>query len=115
MKPTEKEVFLTFAGLTNALIDTIELDVIKSSFCKQQIKFKSKNLMEELKKVEDKLFPMNEDFGEASTQYIDAGSLMLKLYRVGLKMTELTEVQQQGLSTQLNILMKNYGIEEHFD
>jgi len=115
MKPTEKEVFLTFAGLTNALIDTIELDVIKSSFCKHNLKFKAKNMLDELKKVEERLFPQGEDFGEASSQYIDSGSLMLKLFRIGIKMNDLTETQQQGLSTQLNILMKNYGIEEHFD
>lgn len=115
MKPTEKETFLTFAGLTNALVDTIELDVIKASFCKQNIKFLTKNLLKELQKVEEKLFPNGEDFGDASTQYIDAGGLMLKLFRIGIKMNELNEIQQQGLSTQLNILMKNYGIDENFD
>lgn len=115
MKQNEKEIFLTYAGLTNALVDTIEADVLNSAFCKQQVKFKSKNLLEELKKVETKLFPQGEDFGEASSQYIDAGSLMLKLFRIGIKMNELTDIQQQALNTQLNILMRNYGIDENFE
>lgn len=115
MKQNEKEIFLTYAGLTNALVDTIEEDVLKSAFCKQQVKFKSKNLLEELKKVEIKLFPQGEDFGEASSQYIDAGSLMLKLFRIGIKMNDLTEIQQQALNTQLNILLRSYGIDENFE
>lgn len=115
MKQNEKEIFLTFAGLTNALVDTIETDVISSSFCRHNLKFKAKNMLDELKKVEERLFPEGEDFGEASSQYIDAGGLMLKLFKIGIKMNDLTEIKQHGLTTQLNILLRNYGIEEHFE
>lgn len=106
----DREVYMLFGGLVNALVDVIEEDVLSSAFCKMQIKFKSKNLLEELKRFENKLFPVG-DHGEASTQYMEAGLLMVKFFKIGLLMNELGDIKAQGLQTQLNILFKSYGIE----
>jgi hypothetical protein len=109
MKNLNDKTMVTYVGLINALIDIMENDFSKSVFNKQQIKFKTQNLLSEFKKIEDKLFPPG-DHGEASTQYIDAGTIMLKFFKLGMEMTELDNHKQEGLNTQLNILFKNYGI-----
>lgn len=109
MKKLDDKTMVTYVGLINALIDVIENDFSKSIFNKQSIKFKTNNLLAEFKKIESDLFPPG-DHGEASTQYIDAGTIMLKFFKIGLEMASMDQVKSEGLQTQINILLKNYGI-----
>lgn len=113
MKKLDDKTMVTYVGLINALIDVMENDFSKSVFNKQQLKFKTNNLLQEFKKIEDQLFPPG-DHGQASSQYIDAGTIMLKFFKLGLQMSEMDDVKHQGLNTQLNILLKNYGINIDF-
>lgn len=113
MKKLDDKTMVTYVGLINALIDVMENDFSKSVFNKQQLKFKTNNLLQEFKKIEDQLFPPG-DHGQASSQYIDAGTIMLKFFKLGLQMSEMDDVKHQGLNTQLNIILKNYGINIDF-
>lgn len=113
MKKLDDKTMVTYVGLINALIDVMENDFSKSIFNKQQLKFKTNNLLQEFKKIEEQLFPPG-DHGEASTQYIDAGTIMLKFFKLGMEMSNMDDIKHQGLNTQLNILLKNYGINIDF-
>lgn len=113
MKKLDDKTMITYVGLINALIDVMENDFSKSIFNKQQLKFKTNNLLQEFKKIEEQLFPPG-DHGEASTQYIDAGTIMLKFFKLGIILSEMDKVKQDGLTTQMNILLKNYGVNVDF-
>lgn len=48
--------------------------------------------------------------GEVTDQYLDAGRLMITFFKLGIEMADMDPIRAEGLSTQLNILFKNYGI-----
>lgn len=113
MKLTEKDSLIAFAGLTNALIDLIENDVKHSSLFKQNIKFHAKHLLNELLKVTDKIYDGCDD-PNVVEQHIEAGEAMLKFFVLGLRMIDMDSTKQQGLNTQINILLKNYEVNLEF-
>jgi hypothetical protein len=112
-KLTERETFVIYAGLTNALVDHIENDFRKSIYNKQSLKFKSQNLLDELVGITDKLYREGAD-SEVLDQHIMAGDIMLKFFKLGLKMADMDEIRHEGLNTQLNILLKSYGLDIDF-
>ena len=112
-KLTERETFVIYAGLTNALVDHIENDFRKSIYNKQSLKFKSQNLLDELVGITDKLYREGAD-SEVVDQHIMAGDVMLKFFKLGLKMADMDEIRHEGLNTQLNILLKSYGLDIDF-
>jgi hypothetical protein len=112
-KLTERETFVIYAGLTNALVDHIENDFRKSIYNKQSLKFKSQHLLDELVSITDKLYKEGAD-SEVVDQHIMAGDVMLKFFKLGLKMADMDNVRHQGLNTQLNILLKSYGLDIDF-
>lgn len=112
-KLTERETFVIYAGLTNALVDHIENDFRKSIYNKQSLKFKSQNLLDELLGITDKLYREGAD-SEVLDQHIMAGDIMLKFFKLGLKMADMDEIRHEGLNTQLNILLKSYGLDIDF-
>lgn len=109
MKKLDDKTMIVYVGLINALIDVMDNDFSKSVFNKQALKNKTNGLLQEFKKIEDLIFPPG-DHGEASTQYIDAGTIMLKFFQLGIEITSLDKAKQEGLNTQLKILFKNYGL-----
>jgi hypothetical protein len=111
MKLTERETIVIYAGLTNALIDHIEGDFRRNIFNKQSLKFKSNAVLKELEQITDKLYS-GDASAEAVEQHVMAGEMMLKLFRIGLQMSDMDDVKHEGLNTQLNILFKSYGIED---
>ena len=113
MKLSEKDSLIAFAGLTNALIDLIENDIKHSSLFKQSIKFHSKHLLDELLKITDKIYDGCND-PNAVEQHIEAGEAMLKFFVLGLRMIDMDSTKQQGLNTQINILLKNYEVDLEF-
>lgn len=113
MKLTEKETIIIYAGLINALIDHIDADFRPSIFNRQSLKMKSKSVLEELLKIEADMYK-GDPGGEVTDQYLDAGKLMMLFFRLGMEMTEMNETKSEGLNTQLNILLKNYGINLEF-
>ncbi len=112
-KLTERETFVIYAGLTNALVDHIENDFRKSIYNKQSLKFKSQNLLDELLGITDKLYREGAD-SEVLDQHIMAGDIMLKFFKLGLKMADMDDIRHEGLNTQLNILLKSYGLDIDF-
>ena len=112
-KLTERETFVIYAGLTNALVDHIENDFRKSIYNKQSLKFKSQNLLDELIGITDKLYREGAD-SEVVDQHIMAGDVMLKFFKLGLKMADMDDIRHEGLNTQLNILLKSYGLDIDF-
>lgn len=112
-KLTERETFVIYAGLTNALVDHIENDFRKSIYNKQSLKFKSQNLLDELVGITDKLYREGAD-SEVVDQHVMAGDVMLKFFKLGLKMADMDEIRHEGLNTQLNILLKSYGLDIDF-
>lgn len=112
-KLTEQETFVIYAGLTNALVDHIENDFTKSIYNKQSLKFKSQNLLSELISITDKLYAKG-SYGDALDQHVMAGDVMLKFFRLGMKMADMDDIRHEGLNTQLNILLKSYGLDIDF-
>jgi hypothetical protein len=112
-KLTDKETFVIYAGLTNALVDHIENDFRESIYNKQSLKFKSQNLLKELIGITDKLYEKG-SYGDAVDQHVMAGDVMLKFFKLGMIMADMDEVRHEGLNTQLNILLKSYGLDIDF-
>lgn len=110
MKLSEKETIVIYAGLTNALIDHIDNDFRRTVFNRQSLKYKSKAVLQELESITDNLYSMDAS-EEAVAQHIEAGDIMLKFFKLGIKMSEMDEIKHEGLNTQLNILLKSYGVE----
>lgn len=112
-KLTERETFVIYAGLTNALVDHIENDFRKSIYNKQSLKFKSQNLLTELISITDKLYADGAD-EEVVDQHVMAGDVMLKFFKLGMLMADMDNIKHEGLNTQLNILLKSYGLDIDF-
>ena len=110
MKLSERETIVIYAGLTNALIDHIDNDFRKNIFNKQSLKFKSNVVLKELESITDRLYSKKAS-AEAVDQHIEAGNIMIKLFRIGIQMSDMDEVKHEGLNTQMNLLLKSYGID----
>lgn len=114
MKLTERETIVIYVGLLNALIDHIDSDFRTSIFNKQNLKSKSNGLLQDLLKLEQLLY--RGDPNElVSDQYFQAGKLMVQFFRLGMEMEIMDQGKAEGLNTQLNILMKNYGLNIDFN
>lgn len=114
MKLTERETIVIYIGLLNALIDHIESDFRPSIFNQQALKSKSNGLLQDLLKLEEKLY-RGDPNTEVSDQYFQAGKLMVEFFRLGMAMELMDKGRAEGLNTQLNILMKNYGLKIDFN
>jgi hypothetical protein len=109
MKLTERETIIIYAGLTNALIDHIDNDFRKNIFNKHSLKYNSQAVLRELEMITNKLYS-KEASAEAVDQHIEAGNLMINFFRLGIQMSDMDDVKHEGLNTQLNLLLKSYGI-----
>jgi hypothetical protein len=113
MKLTERETIVIYMGLLNALIDHIDSDFRPSIFNQQALKSKSNGLLQDLLKLEEKLY-RGDPSEEVSDQYFQAGKLMVNFFRIGMAMELMDQGRAEGLNTQLMILMKNYGLNIDF-
>ena len=114
MKLTERETIVIYCGLLNALIDHIESDFRPSVFNQQSLKSKSNGLLQDLLKIEQKLYQTDPD-ASVSDQYFQSGKLMVDFFKIGMQMELMDRTRAEGLNTQLNILMKNYGLKIDFN
>jgi hypothetical protein len=114
MKLTERETIVIYIALLNALIDHIENDFRPSVFNQQALKSKSNGLLQDLLKLEQRLYQGNPS-PEVSDQYFNSGKLMLEFFKIGMEMEIMDKGRAEGLNTQLNILMKNYGLNIDFN
>ncbi len=115
----QRDTVMVYAGLINALIDHIDNDFRKSPFNNMALKNKSNSVLKELLKLEDLIFSWKGDVPENSfdivDQYVNAGSAMIKYFRLGLEMADMDESKCDLLSCDLNILLKKHGIDFKFE
>jgi hypothetical protein len=110
----DKDKALMYFSLCQALIQVIEDDWRGNPANKQKIKQITNQQLAELQKVIEILLPKGETSVEGMTaveQFTDATESMLNFYKLGVKMSRIDEVRREGLSIQMNILLKNYGID----
>jgi hypothetical protein len=107
----EDENIMIYLGLISALIDHIELDLYKSKFRDSFLRYKLKDIQNELIKKEKLVFTRDNSHSDAvQKQYMDAGTIMLRFFLIGLQMSNLEEIRAQGFNTQLELLLHSYGI-----
>jgi hypothetical protein len=115
MRLNENQNVLIYCGLINALIDHIDGDFRKSPFNKQNVKYLSNNLLNELLKIEAKIYDSEDEIStEVTEQYISAGKLMLDFFLLGVEMSNMQDDKRDLLNCDLNILLKRYGITQKF-
>lgn len=108
---SEEETIMIYLGLISALIDHIELDLYKSKFRDNFLRYKLQDIQNELTKKEKLVFNRENTHNDnVHKQYRDAGTIMLRFFLVGLEMGNLDEIRANGFNTQLELLCHSYGI-----
>ena len=117
MKTKEQQNYdkaLKYLALCQALINVIDEEWKGNQLNKQKVKSITNQLVNELEKVISKLIPSN-DFSEealnVTEQFVDASNAMIQFYDLGVQLARLDDVKCQGFTTQLNILLKSYGLD----
>lgn len=113
---TEKENSLMFLALLQTVYEMADdLDFKAKPFDKPIIKERTWELTRTINKQISKILPMEDcdkpDWDNAVDQHIEAAERMKEFFKVGLKLQELDPVKAEGFDTQLNILLKTYGID----
>lgn len=116
LNKTEKENTLMFLALLQATYEMADdIDFKAKPFDKPIIKERTWDLTRTLNKQISKILPMEDctkpDWDNAVEQHIDAADRMKEFFKIGLKLQELDELKVKGFDTQLNILLKTYGID----
>jgi hypothetical protein len=109
---SETENVMIYMGLISALIDQIEFDLYRSKFKDNYLKYKLKDIQNELVKKERLVFTRDNSHSDSvHKQYRDAGTIMLKMYRIGLLISEMDEMRAALFDAQMDSLLVSYGIE----
>jgi BMFP domain-containing protein YqiC len=110
----DQDKALMYFSLCQALIQVIEDDWRGNPANRQRIKSVTNQQLVELQKVIEILLPPG-DYSESgmkvTEQFVDATEAMLNFYRLGVQLSRMDDVKREGFSTQMKILMKNYGID----
>jgi len=112
---TEKENTLMFLALLQATYEMADdIDFRAKPFDKPIIRERTWELTRTLNKQISKILPMEDctkpDWDNAVEQHVEAAERMKEFFRIGLKLQYLDPIKSQGFDTQLNILLKTYGI-----
>jgi hypothetical protein len=110
----DQDKALMYFSLCQALIQVIEDDWIGNPANKQRVKSITNQQLVELQKVIEILLPPgdhSESGMSVTEQFTDATEAMLNFYQLGVKLSRLDEIKREGLTIQMNILLKNYGID----
>lgn len=106
-------MFLALLQVTYEMAD--DIDFRAKPFDKPIIKERTWELTRTLNKQISKILPMEDctkpDWDNAVEQHIDAAERMKEFFKIGLKLQELDPLKVQGFDTQLNILLKTYGVD----
>ena len=115
LTPTEKEKTLIFLALMQAVYEMADdVDFTAKPFNKPIIRERTWELIRTLNKHISKILPMSEvseEWDRAVEQHNEAAERMVQFFAIGLKLQKLDSVKVEGFDTQLNILLKTYGIE----
>jgi hypothetical protein len=113
MTQEDKDKALTYFTMCQAMIHIIEEDWRGNPANKQRVKSITNQQLVELEKVVEILLPKGdytEEGMRATEQFIDASEAMIYFYKIGIQMARLDDTKRETLNTQLNILLKSYGV-----
>lgn len=112
---------LVYYALCGMMTNWIEENIIPDRIVyRHKVKMLTNQLNQELQKPINDFFEMvnkenaSEDVYEARelTEQIHIATLAMEhFFRLGMQLNDMDPVRKQGLTTQMNILLKSYGLE----
>jgi hypothetical protein len=116
MKTTKDKIrLLTFFALCQNMLDFIDGSWHGHPANKQAVKMVTKQMIRELEKTMAILFPANRnddpELPDALDTFQNACTAMEAFFMLGMEMDQMDETKKDSLNTQINILLKSYGID----
>ena len=116
MKTTKDKIrLLTFFALCQNMLDFIDGSWHGHPANKQAVKMVTKQMVRELEKTMAILFPPNRnddpELPDALDTFQNACTAMESFFMLGMNIDSMDQVKKDSLNTQLNILLKSYGID----
>lgn len=116
MKTTKDKIrLLTFFALCQNMLDFIDGSWHGHPANKQAVKMVTKQMIRELEKTMAVLFPQNRnddpDLPDALDTFQNACTAMESFFMLGMEMDQMDQTKKDSLNTQINILLKSYGID----
>lgn len=116
MKATNDKIkLLTFFALSQNMLDFIDGSWHGHPANKQGVKMITKQMIRELEKTMNVLFPNNKnddpDLPDALDTFQNACTAMEAFFMLGMEMDQMDQLKKDSLNTQINILLKSYGID----
>jgi len=116
MRTTKDKIrLLTFFALCQNMLDFIDGSWHGHPANKQAVKMVTKQMVRELEKTMAVLFPPNKnddpELPDALDTFQNACTAMESFFMLGMEMDQMDQTKKDGLNTQINILLKSYGID----
>lgn len=116
MRTTKDKIrLLTFFALCQNMLDFIDGSWHGHPANKQAVKMVTKQMIRELEKTMAVLFPQNRnddpELPDALDTFQNACTAMESFFILGMNIDTLDQIKKDSLNTQLNILLKSYGID----
>lgn len=116
MRTTKDKIrLLTFFALCQNMLDFIDGSWHGHPANKQAVKMVTKQMMRELEKTMAVLFPHNRnddpELPDALDTFQNACTAMESFFMLGMEMDQMDQTKKDSLNTQINILLKSYGID----
>jgi len=114
MTPSNRIKLLTYFALCQNLLDFIDIGWIGHPANRQKVKMVTKQLINELETANKILFPDEDgqkDLLDALDTFQNACTAMESFFMIGMQMDNMNKIKKDSLNTQLNILLKSYGID----
>jgi hypothetical protein len=116
MKTTKDKIrLLTFFALCQNMLDFIDGSWHGHPANKQAVKMVTKQMIRELEKTMAVLFPQNRnddpELPDALDTFQNACTAMEAFFMLGMEMDQMDDTKKDSLNTQINILLKSYGID----
>ena len=116
MKTTKDKIrLLTFFALCQNMLDFIDGSWHGHPANKQAVKMVTKQMIRELEKTMAVLFPHNRnddpELPDALDTFQNACTAMESFFMLGMEMDLMDDTKKDSLNTQINILLKSYGID----
>lgn len=116
MRTTKDKIrLLTFFALCQNMLDFIDGSWHGHPANKQAVKMVTKQMIRELEKTMAVLFPQNRnddpELPDALDTFQNACTAMEAFFMLGMNMDQMDQTKKDSLNTQINILLKSYGID----
>lgn len=116
MRTTKDKIrLLTFFALCQNMLDFIDGSWHGHPANKQAVKMVTKQMIRELEKTMAVLFPQDRnddpDLPDALDTFQNACTAMESFFMLGMEMDQMDQTKKDSLNTQINILLKSYGID----